>query len=218
MPKPRQLTSEVQAVYSGLFARFPSRSERRVIQILEAAIRNYVKIGIENTTYDSIARTCKVSRPLVQHYFKDHGELFEMVTKYVRSIFQQVVVEEMRREKSPRRQLEAYLGAIFVWKRKYPLHVKVWNLVYYYAAINKGVRKIHTALVNMGQARVVAVLELGVAQGEFPSGDLRKRAKQILTLLLGAIAVLPAEDLEIDLPTYRKQLIEAALTLADAKT
>ncbi len=55
------------SIYSNLFEFVPTRSQRRIIGLLEAAIRNYATIGIEKTTYDSIAKAAKVSRPLVQH-------------------------------------------------------------------------------------------------------------------------------------------------------
>lgn len=202
------------AVYPQLFEAVPSRAQRRVVQILEGAVRTYLSLGIENTTFGAIAQTCKVSRPLVQHYFSDKESLFEMVAKYIRVVFQQLSVEAIRGEDSPRRQLECWIGALFDWLDEYPHHARVWSLVYFYAASNPRLREMHTELAQIGHQRLTSILEAGVNKGDFPGGDLPRRAKMIQTLHTGGFITLIAEDLYVDPAVYRRYLVETALELA----
>lgn len=207
-------TSQALTIYSDLFQLVPSRAQRRMIQILEAAIRNYVTIGIENTTYDSIAQACGVSRPLIQHYFKDKDAVFEMTIKYIRVNFQKIAVDAIQKEKTPVGQLTQYVASLFTWIKKFPLHAKVWNLVYYYAAVNPRIRKIHTELATMGHERITALLQAGVDAGVFADGELKKRAKLIQTLYTGGLVSATAEELYVPKEVFRDSLIEGCLDIA----
>ncbi len=212
----KRKTNEVrlEAVYTGLFHSVPSRAQRRVVQILEGTIRTYLKYGIESTTYERIARTCQVSRPLIQHYFRDKSELFEMVAKYIRVLFQQIAIEAIRREDNYTQQLAGYVGSLFTWIEEYPRHAKVWGLVFYYAAVNPRIRALHTELAQMGHDRITALLEAGAMAGEFAPGEFRKRAKMIQTLYTGGFIMVTSEDLYVGIPTFRGYLIEACEQIA----
>jgi AcrR family transcriptional regulator len=211
---PPSLNPAISAVYHQLFEYVPTRVQRRVVQILEAAIRTYVRRGIEGTTYEEIAKAAKVSRPLVQHYFKDKDALFEMVAKYIRANFQELAVQAIEKAATPREKLERYVGALFVWVKKYPFHAKVWNLIYYYAAVDKNFRKVHTELAEMGHRRITALLEAGARAGAFAGGRLEERAKMIQTLYTGGLIMVTTEDLYVDLSAFEKQLASATVSMA----
>ncbi len=202
------------SVYSGLFEWAPSKAQRRMIQILEAAIRCYVTIGIESTTYESIAKQGKMSRPLIQHYFKDKNAIFEMVVKYIRVNFQKIAVDAIQKAKTPEEQLRQYVGSLFIWRKKYPLHVKVWNLVYYYAAVNPDIRRLHTDLATMGHDRITELLAAGAEAGVFAKGEFRKRAKIIQTLYTGGLITASSENLYIPEETFKEHLVEGCLEIA----
>src|SRR5262245_30016404 len=53
----------------------PTKAQRRQLQIVEAAIGCYASVGFEKATFEKIASVCKVSRPLIQHYFPDREKL-----------------------------------------------------------------------------------------------------------------------------------------------
>jgi AcrR family transcriptional regulator len=202
------------AVYADLFRTVPTRAHQRIVQILEGTIRTYLKWGIDSTTYDRIARECRVSRPLIQHYFSDKTELFEMVAKYIRVIFQQIAIDAIRQEQTCREQLAGYVGSLFTWIERYPHHAKVWTLVFFFAAVNPRIRALHTELAKMGHDRAIALLRAGVATGEFAPGELPRRAKMIQTLYTGGFVMVTAEDLYVDLPTFRSYLVEACWRIA----
>lgn len=214
--RPRTQTTDPKwiGVYSDLFNLVPTRAQRRMIQILEAAIRNYASIGIENATYDSIAKACKVSRPLIQHYFKDKSEIFEMALKYIRATFQKIAIEEIQSQNTPTDKMRAYVGSLFVWHKKFPLHAKVWNLMYYYSAVDNRMRKVHTELADIGHRRITALLEDGVKAGEFAGGNLEERAKLIQTLYTGGLIMVSTENLYVSKKTFEEHLVQGCLDIA----
>jgi AcrR family transcriptional regulator len=208
------LRPQALSVLSSLFEFMPTRAQRRMVEILEGAIRNYATIGVEKTTYDSIAKACKISRPLVQHYFKDKDAIYEMSMKYIRANFQKLAVDAIKKSSDPATQLEQYVSALFAWAKKYPLHAKVWNLVYYYAAVDSHLKRINTDLVMMGHDRITALLTAGVESGVFADGEIRARAKMIQMLYTGALVSVSSEDLYIDVEEFRKLLVRSCLQLA----
>ncbi len=208
------LRPQALSVLSSLFEFMPTRAQRRMVEILEGAIRNYATIGVEKTTYDSIAKACKISRPLVQHYFKDKEAIYEMSMKYIRANFQRLAVESIKKQDDPKQQLEQYVSALFSWAKKFPLHAKVWNLVYYYAAVDSHIRQIHTELAMMGHDRITSLLTSGIEAGVFAPGEIRARAKMIQTLYTGGLVMVTSEDLYVDSETFRTLLVRSCLQLA----
>jgi len=210
----KEISKAQLGVYSDLFTLAPSRAQRRMLQILEAAIRNYCTIGIENTTYDSIAKTCKISRSLIQHYFQDKDEIFEMVVKYIRVQYQQYAIKAFQQKEDPKERLMAYAESAVRWIHDYPNYQKVWNLFYYYCGVNARWRNLETELVTLGHNRITALLQAGADQGIFPGDHLSKRAKQIQVLITGAIVTGSTEDLPVDFEEFCKNTVEGCLTLA----
>src|SRR4051812_18083885 len=76
-----------------LFPYKPSKAQRTQLAIIESAIKCYATLGIEKSTAERIAKTCGISRPLVQHYFPDREGLLEMSIKYIRTYLQKLAVD-----------------------------------------------------------------------------------------------------------------------------
>jgi AcrR family transcriptional regulator len=203
-------------VYTGLFTLAPTKAQRRMVQIIEAAIKNYCTIGVENTTYDSIAKTCKTSRSLIQHYFKDKDEIFEMVVKYIRVHYQQYAINAFQKKEQPMDRLVAYAEAALAWVEEYPKYQRVWNLFFYYCGINPRWRALETELVTLGHERITALLQDGANQGIFAPDNLKRRAKQIQVLLTGAIVTASTETLYVDFDQFLNEIVEGCVRLATA--
>lgn len=202
------------AVYSELFTLIPSRAQRRMIQIIEGAIKNYISLGVENTTYESIAKTCKISRPLIQHYFKDKDEVFEMAVKFIRVNYQQYTIQAFRGKNTPMEKLEAYVDSAIDWVKAFPAHQRVWNLFYYYCGVSSRMRDLNSSLVSIGHDRITALLQEGATEGIFATDNLTGRAKQIQVLITGSIVTATTETLYTDLDEFRVQMVDACIGLA----
>ena len=202
-------------IYSDLFPE-PSKTEKRVIQIVEAAIKNYATIGIDKTTYDRIAKTCKISRPLIQHYFKDKDAVFQMAIKYIRANYQQYVVDAMEGKTKAVDLLSAYVQSALAWQAEYPQHARTWLLFFYQCTLDKKLKTLNSSLTEMGHQRIQELLKLGESQGDFKIGDLPSQAKQIQTIINGAIITEMTEELFVESKKFHRQTITHCLHVAGA--
>jgi AcrR family transcriptional regulator len=195
----------------------PTKGQVRQAQILEAAIKNFATVGVENTTPDKIAKTCKISRPLVLHYFKDVEEIFQLAVKVIRAEFQRMAVVAIEKEAKPTGRLKAYVHSSLDWVDLRPLHVKVWLLFFYRCGLREADRKLNSDLVNMGHDRIAALLELGKSQGEFHFDDAMATAKMIQNVITGALICRMTEAQSPRLESVRTETTKTCFLLAGAK-
>lgn len=171
----------------------PSKSQRRKIQMAEAAIQVYVEHGVEEASFERIAAICKVSRPLIQHYFSDKDELFYFVAHYIRANSQDFVVRALLEAKNPVEQLGAYVESSFDWAARFPTHAKVWILFFYYCSIREKYRQAHSELSFMAQDRIAHIIQNGISEKKFRCSDPPHAAKMIQSLIAGSLLMLSTE-------------------------
>jgi AcrR family transcriptional regulator len=188
-----------------------TKGQNRKFQIIEGAIKNFATIGIENTTPASIAKACKISRPLVLHYFKDVKSIFEVAIVYIRAEFQQLAIDAISREKTTTNQLKAYVDSTMDWVEKYPHHVRVWLLFFYYCGINEKSRQLNSELVDMGHDRITALLEIGLKSKEFKFDHAIITAKIVQNIITGAIICAMTEVRSPRTKFLRRDTIKACL-------
>lgn len=190
-----------------LFPDSPARAEQRVVQILEAAIRSYASVGVEETSFQALSKRCKVSRPLIHHYFGSKRELFEGAVKYIRAHLQKHVVTAIQSEKEPREQLRAYVAAHVDWVEAHPEYAAVATLFFYYCAIDKKLRALNAKLVAMGHERITALIEEGIRRKVFPPQNAASKAKALQLLVTGLTLAAITEVVE-NPGERRRQMLE----------
>lgn len=204
------------SILDSLFPPTHSASTGRKAQILEAAIKSYVRNGVEKTTPGRIAQICKVSRPLVLHYFPNRQELFDYVVRYIRARFQQIAIEAIQKASTPRQQLEAYVDSTFDWIRLYPEHAKVWLLFFYYCSIERKRLQMHSELTEMGRSRIQALLEMGTKSGDFACHEPGLVAKMIQVAISGALLSVLTEASVVPPEKIRTETLRLCFHLAGA--
>lgn len=158
------------------------------MRIVQAAITSYARLGIEKTTYASLARTCGISRPLIHHYFPDLESLFLLVAKYVRSTLLKMASEGIQAGGTdPCKMMLGYVHGCFEWVRLYPDQGKFWMLYFYECGRGKTARETNTELVERGHARIRALIESGAQICGWRFQDSEKAAKVVQLILTGAI-------------------------------
>jgi len=198
-------TANNKDIYLSLFNVVPTKAQERQIKIIEAAVEDFASLGIEKTTYESVAKRSKVSRPLVHHYFPDKEVLIERAITYVRANFQSFVVKAIQGKEKADDQLNAYIVSTFDWLKRYPNHVKVWLLFYYYCGVNPKYRKLNSDLVDIGHKRIEAMLELGRVQKRFVVKNGPETVKLIQLLVTGGLLAGCTEN--ADLKVLQSQVI-----------
>jgi AcrR family transcriptional regulator len=174
------------AIYSELFNE-PSNENKRMVSIVEAAISNYASVGIEKTTYERIAKHCKISRPLVVHYFKDKEEIFDMSIRYIRANYQQFALE---------------------WPDHFPTHFTTLCLLFYRSSTHEKYKKINTEFAVMGHDRITEMINQGIKEGVVSVDDPIASAKNIQIIITGAIFSYQVENSSEPLNKSRENIIK----------
>ncbi len=208
-----------RTIYEDLFGIVPSKSQQRMVEIAEATIKTYVKLGVDAATYEKIAKTAKVSRPLILHYFPDYDTLFLFVARYIRATFQNYVLTRVAQQATPDKQLRAYVESCFEWSHECASHAKVWGLFYFYCAIKPKFEALNTDLVKMGAERLSILIEYGNKSAHFKCKNPAKAARQIQIHITGAMTSLITEsrDFNADLKGSTVDLCMMLVEVQDPK-
>jgi AcrR family transcriptional regulator len=199
-------------------AHWPKLSSRkRAHSILLAAIANYASKGIENTTYDDIAKAAKISRPLIFSYFKDYEEIFYYVVKLIRSHFQDFAVAALKKQSSPTEMLSAYVTSTFQWLDQYPNHAGTLLLYLQRCARNSRDRDLNTQFHEAGQLRLAALIRLAEDKGQAKCKDPDSAARLIQTVIAGALVNSVSVTMS-DKARFREQVLTLCLGVAGIKT
>lgn len=201
-----------QSVYQNLFKTVATKAQNQQLKILESAIHSFVVNGIQETSYASLAKSCRISRPLIHHYFPDWGDLIRGAAIYVRSVMQDHAIQATQSAGSKVvDQLEAYVESCFTWIEKYPEHFKFWLLYFYQCGIDPKARAEHTELVEMGHKRITALLQMGNERGEWKVKEPVRAAKMIQTSITGSMLVAITEDSDYSLKDLNKLVFAQSL-------
>lgn len=189
------------------------RADRAMLSIIEGAIVCYAKAGIDGVTMDEIAKSSGVSRSLVIHYFKTQREVFNLAVKHIRLEFQRLAIRSIQVADTPIAKLEAYVDSTFQWIEKHPKHARVWLLHLYGCSVGVKERALNTELSDIGQTRIVALLE-AVGTAGLERSQLEWKAKLIQIIISGALLTALTENHAISKEGLRSHTIASVLALA----
>jgi AcrR family transcriptional regulator len=192
-----------------LFPRKLSKGDQKRLQILEAAVKMYAKVRIEDLPVEEVARLAKITRPLLQHYYPDKNELFRSAMKLVRAQFQELAIRHIQLAKTPRERIVRYIESTFEWYRENPIHVKSWILYFQACANDNDIKAEHSQMTTMGQERIIAMLKDG-----FDRGDLNLKAKAIQRIITGALMEIVTEE-NFDLNLIQQQTVKICLEIIE---
>jgi AcrR family transcriptional regulator len=183
--------------YLRLFDSVPTKSQKRMLEIAEAAIRNFAKYGFADTSMERIAASAKCTRPLISRYFKDKEEILFFSARVVRVKWQARVVEAMSgRALDPKSQLRAYLKECFGWVNEEHEDALLWLVFFHYCGLSPKFNALNTSLVAEGTRRVEGLIVEGVRAGQFKSENPAKAARDIQVQITGAIVSSLTETLD----------------------
>ncbi len=185
---------------SGLSARIgqelfqrESKAQRRQVQILEAAIRVLAAHGPDETTYERIARECKVTRQLVFHYFPHRDDLFEKAALYICRHYQEQVITELERPSDAVARIETYVRSNLRWATESRDQAVFWIYLFHRSTNSERLRRVHETVSSMCRSRLVALIELGSEQRTLDCPAPESAALLVITLLTCAWVALVTE-------------------------
>lgn len=143
---------------SKLEALYTPRGDQRRIQILNAVI-DLIALGeATDLSFERIAKHCKIRRSLVAYYFETPELLLQSTLEYALSFGQEYAVNRIALAATAEDRLRAFVDANFDWFRDYPKHGAVFGFVNYLASAHPTYRKLHSALAEMAEKRLEAIL------------------------------------------------------------
>ena len=202
-------------IFSEILDSTLSKSDKRRKEIIEGAIEAYAAINYLHISYDDIAGPAKTSRRLVQHYFPDKKELFEIAVKVIRAQYQALVIEAFANIKDPRERFCEYIRAAVSWPERLPTHVRAWFLYYLVCSQQPKLRRLHAELAQIGEERIAALVS------EFHTAshpELKFIAKTVQRLIAGALIEICAETVEPDISRVRNEIVRACLAVVSPPT
>jgi AcrR family transcriptional regulator len=192
------------------------KSRDRARSILEAAIESYRVNGIENTTYERIAEIAGISRPLIFKYFADYDDIFYKSVKLIRVHFQLFAVDAIKKQNHPTEKVRAYVHSTFEWLEKFPSYASGLLLYLQRCSWSERERDLNTQFTEAGRSRIEALIRLGLETGEFSCADPLVMAKQVQTVITGAVVTQLTENLQNN-GDYQNDVMALCLGLCGAK-
>jgi AcrR family transcriptional regulator len=190
------------------------KQKRKAFSILEATVHCLAKSGFDHISLEMISREAGISRTLIHHYFDGIDDLEAAAVKYVRLLFQKLVVDSMLKESRADEMLTKYIIACFDWVETFRSHALVWLSFLHLSASQKHWRTLNTTAVNAGEERIAALLIKGREDGSLKfEGESLPLAKMIQILITGALVTSISENFT-DPSAFRNAVVQQGLQLA----
>lgn len=184
-----------EALLDQLFPQLGKKLSRdRSAGILLAAIAGYAADGIEQTTYETIAKRARVSRPLLFKYFADYDDIFHQAMHLIRLHFQRYTSAAVDREMVPARRLATYLSSAFDWMELHPEFAQGHLLNLQRCSRSSRERELNSQVCENGRQRIAALIRESTTRQGFEVRDLNSTAQRIQSVLAGAMLTLQTEN------------------------
>lgn len=187
-------------------------SEHRQFQIMEMALKLIQNEGFEQLQFGDLAKKCRISRPLVHHYFKDKFDLANKLLDLSTLHLQTYVQNALGQENNKKHHLELYCKATLNWPVQFPTEALGLLLFLHLCSHNKEMRKRNDELSALGRQRIKLLL---IDAGASPA-LLETHSQMIQTLLSGCYLVLLSENhTEKESAKLRSDCLKTCLRLAN---
>lgn len=178
----------------------PDVSEMRTAQIIEAAIPVFAEKGFEGATMDDIADAVGINKATIYLYFDSKDALIRDIAE---AIFAQELADLRAAYDLPgaaTERLTAYYEAMVADE---PEALPIMPILYEFYALGlrrEDVRVVIAEFISQSAGLLEAIIEEGIAAGEFAPTDARRAARALDALLSGTILhwVYAPEEVDID--------------------
>lgn len=170
-----------------------TKGDRRVQQIVEQAVELIAKSGYENLDFVKLAKKCKITRPLISHYFPNKESLLLAVVQYVGLRHQEFLLNAMPKAARGKELLHSYVAANLNWPLQCRSHARVWMHYLALAAIQDSEKSENTRSVDNGAQRILSILKQDIHLQKIPDQALELKAKTIQLLITGTVISLITE-------------------------
>lgn len=170
----------------GLFEFKPRKGDLKKLEIIAATIDCLGEVGIEKTSYESIAQKLGTRRAHVAYHFTDKHDIFKAAIRYILATYQKLSMDGIKSSTSGQEMLENYVEAVFEWAKNYPRQLSVMLLFYHLCHIRNDYRDINDHIKRGGIERLSYILTNKLDQN-MSAEEARFLSKSILNLTSSTI-------------------------------
>lgn len=184
--KIKKLTPDNSLILKELFpeSRAPGLETRW--QVMAAFLRLLVTKGFENITFEELARTTRLSKAHVYHFFKSSDELLLCCVDFIARGGQATSARQVAGASDPFARVLAVSDAAFDWYSDHPGFLSVLILAIYKSAFDRRYQQILERIRSHGIAHIESLLPAGLTA---TPGGRSALATQIQTTIIGQLLV-----------------------------
>ena len=177
-------------------------------QILEAALRVFVKSGFSKTTMDDIVNESGLSKGAIYHHYGSKKELFLALIDYWENYFFKNIINKDLTNNNPDELLrDITLDVIKAFKSSkhiFLAELEFWSLSNHDLDVRKRTTELYSKLIVLFRS----IISKGVNSGLYKNIDLDVAALSVMTSLQGVIWFSIFEKSEISAEKYLNDVIE----------
>ena len=177
-------------------------------QILEAALRVFVKSGFSKTTMEDIVNESGLSKGAIYHHYGSKKELFLALIDYWENYFFKNIINKDLTNNNPDELLrDITLDVIKAFKSSkhiFLAELEFWSLSNHDLDVRKRTTELYSKLIVLFRN----IISKGVNSGLYKNFDLDVAALSVMTSLQGVIWFSIFEKSEISAEKYLNDVIE----------
>lgn len=177
--------NNVDPIMMELFEFRPRKGDVKKGEIIVAAIECLATLGLENTTFEAIAKKIGTRRAHVNYYFPNKEEIFLSAIKYIAATYQSISLKCIESAKPGDNLLDYYVEGPFVWAKKHPDQLSVMFLLYYLSTFKKEYLELNHQIRKGGVDRISYMLRQN--NSELTKSTSDSMAKSIQNILSGCL-------------------------------
>lgn len=139
----------VDSIAAHLFDYKLRKGDIKKYEIIVATIECLAELGIDHTTFDSIAAKLNTKRSHIIYYFKKKDDIYYAAIQYIAATFKEVARQNLEKAKDSKDTLNKYIDGYFLWAKQNPKQLSVMFLLFYmcthkprFQEINQQIREV----------------------------------------------------------------------------
>lgn len=185
---------------------FTGRARRK--QLIEATIEAAATRGFLHTTLAEIAQIADISPGVIPYYFGSKDELVEETLNALYERADSYIATRVTRQETAWAKLRAYVEAQIEYAETHrQATIADWELLTTFDSPERK-RQFNKSMYNPIRQQMQAIVEQGVASGEFREVPVRPAASVILATLDGIILQWTWDKDAVDLDACRDVILE----------
>ena len=150
------------------------KSEEKRQRILDALLKIAYKEGIDQVTYQKVAKVAKLSYYLVHYYYgKGPVSLLDAGIDHVGKRAQEYISNYIttNAKKMKKKMIHQYITGTFKWSRDFPEQSSFWIYYYHLCSRRKDMIKLNQELIHNAYIRIERLIREDIGREHYPILD-----------------------------------------------